>query len=230
MEIKLFYAAHLLPEDGCSALHSFLIMIDSSLLIFAATTALSCFTPGPAALFVVASAASQGKKQIPACIAGIATANLLYFATAAAGLAGIIIASPRLFLLIRLAGAAYLGYLGFTLLFSRKRVMERHAAGAESPSLRRSFFKALLIELSNPKAILYFGALLPQFIDTGRPLPAQFARFSFITVMLDIAAYSFYGMVGLLSARTTGTRLLTGITRGAGLLFLFVGARIAFDY
>lgn len=202
----------------------------STLLIFTVTTALTCFTPGPAALFVATSAASHGRRHIPAGIAGISAANLLYFFAAAAGLAGIIVASPRLFFVIRLAGALYLGYLGFTLLFSRGGVMDKIHAETEKPALHRSFFKGLLIELSNPKAILYFSALLPQFIDTDKPLPQQFALFSLITVILDIAAYSFYGTIGALSARNSGARLLNGITRGAGVLFLFVGARIAFGY
>ncbi|MBA2672103.1 LysE family translocator [Ramlibacter sp.] len=205
----------------------------SSLAAFSITTAVSCFTPGPAAVFVMSNAASYGRTYIFPCVAGIIVANLVYFLLAAAGLANLITHYPGVYQGIRIAGAAYLVYLGGRLFLASGGAGE----GANALAMKlvgprasrfQSSLKSFAIEISNPKAILYFGALLPQFMQPGESLYHQILVFAAITVMLDIMAYTFYGGVGYASSRMAGPRLMRGITRLAGLVLLAVGLKLLF--
>jgi homoserine/homoserine lactone efflux protein len=202
-------------------------MTYGSLLIFTATTAVSCFAPGPAALFVASSVATNGKRFILACVGGIVIANLIYFLAAAMGIAGVILAYPKLYASLRLIGAAYLAYLGFTLIRSRGGDLTAHDGSTVRSTLRASFAKALLIEISNPKALLYFSALLPQFINAREPIAGQLIVFSSITVVLDIASYTCYGLLGAFSAKAASARAINVFKKGAGILFVMVSARLA---
>ncbi|MES2936783.1 MAG: LysE family translocator [Pseudomonadota bacterium] len=206
--------------------------MDVSLLAaFSITTAISCFLPGPAAVFVASSAASHGRSYIFPCVMGIIAANLVYFFLAAAGLANLIVHYPGIYQGIRIAGAIYLIYLGGRLLFASRAVdagANAVAAGFRGPRASRlqSFFKSFAIEISNPKAILYFGALLPQFMRPNESLYYQILVFASITVIFDVMAYTFYGGVGYVSSQKAGPGLMRGITRFAGVVLLLVGFRI----
>lgn len=82
------------------------------LLLFTITTALACFTPGPAAMFVASVGTARDTRLVAYAIGGIALVNAFYFGLSALGLAGLLLASPQVYAAIRWAGAAYLIYLG----------------------------------------------------------------------------------------------------------------------
>lgn len=197
------------------------------LVIFAATTGLVCFTPGPAALLVASSSASYGKKHIPAAVMGICLANVVFFGLSAIGVSSLLLASPKLFFALRLAGAIYLIYLGLQLIRAKPQSFGEITKASSQGSLKKTFGKAFAVEASNPKAILYFGALLPQFIVPSEPLAAQLAIFCLVTLILDILAYSFYGVMGLGLAKVSRGRLFTALTRSAGVAFLISGVKLA---
>ena len=198
-----------------------------ALIVFSVTTALTCFTPGPAALFVASSAASYGKSHIPGAILGIAAANIVFFGLSALGIAGLIASSPLLFQWLRWLGAGYLVILGLQLLTSGKQHLKVHVNGEAGVKRRRTFLKAFVIEASNPKALLYFGALLPQFINPNQALAPQMLLFCLLTFVFDIAAYSFYGVVGLGIAKASKQKFYTVLTRLAGTAFILAGLRLA---
>lgn len=196
------------------------------LLLFIVTTALACFTPGPAAMFVASVGTARDTRLVAYAIGGIALVNAFYFGLSALGLAGLLLASPQVYAAIRWAGAAYLIYLGVRLVLARSGGLAAVAGGAASLSARRVFGRALVLELSNPKALLYFAALLPQFITPQAPLAMQFLGFCLITVVLDVCAYGFYGAIGFGVARFSAPGVLVSIRRVAGAAFVVAGVRL----
>lgn len=200
-----------------------------ALIVFSITTALTCFTPGPAALFVASSAASYGKSHIPAAMLGIAVANIGFFGLSALGIAGLIASSPVLFQWLRWLGAVYLVILGLQLLASGKQQrLQVVVKGKPGAKRLRTFLKGFVVEASNPKALLYFGALLPQFINPAQALVPQLLVFCVLTFIFDVAAYSFYGVLGLGIAKASKQKLYILLTRLAGIAFVFAGFRLAF--
>ncbi|GAB3545479.1 LysE family translocator [Noviherbaspirillum agri] len=197
-------------------------------LIFLVTTAVVCLTPGPAALLVVAQGISNGFRQSYWAIAGIALANSLYFALSATGIAALIVASGTLFSVIKWVGVAYLFYLGISAMMSKSSALTVTSDAREAVTGTRAFWQAVVVELSNPKALLYFVALLPQFIDPAAPLGMQMLVFGVTCVGLDIAAYSLYGWLGSKTQRfTANARFVKTSNRASGGLLMIAGAMMA---
>src|SRR5271168_1918340 len=141
--------------------------------LFAATETVLCLTPGPAVLFVLSSALRSGTRKSLASNAGILAANMVYFALSATGLGALLAASFDLFSTVRWIGAAYLIFLGLRTLLGKRNAL---AAGGsiERPPLRM-FGDGFVLQASNPKSILFFTALLPQFIDPRMAIVPQVA-------------------------------------------------------
>lgn len=163
-------------------------------LIFAMTTFVVVFSPGPAAIAVAAQGACNGLSRAMFGVLGIAFANAVYFALSATGIASLIIASNTLFTIIKWVGVAYLVYLGASALFSKTGGL-KVKRGAVSP---RSvlFAKGFTVEFANPKALLYFAAILPQFIDPSRTVLPQVLIMGGATLVIDIVVYSVYAQLG----------------------------------
>ncbi|MEV6110255.1 LysE family translocator [Streptomyces sp. NPDC051940] len=179
-------------------------MDTGSLLLFLGVDALLVCTPGPDWLVIVARGLGQGRRAALRAVAGIATGYALYTVLAAVGLAAAIGAVPGVLPSLRYAGAAYLVWLAFGLLrgaLSRGAGSAsglRAVAGAAGPGVvwRQSLLTALL----NPKALLLYVALLPQFVEPGAGLPVgvQTAVLGTLHVVLCVIGY---GVVALGAAR-----------------------------
>jgi homoserine/homoserine lactone efflux protein len=153
------------------------------LLFLVMETALS-LSPGPAVFYVVSQGARGALRRSLPAAAGIIGANAFYFTLSATSLGAIIAASARFFAIAKWVGAAYLVYLGIKALRSAgssHAVALGETMPAEQGDRRRVFLGALTLQLANPKALLFFLALLPQFID-----PTQFV----VPQMLILAATS----------------------------------------
>jgi homoserine/homoserine lactone efflux protein len=149
--------------------------LNSWLLFLTMETALS-LSPGPAVFYVVAQGARGGVPRTLPAAAGILTANGIYFALSATSLGALIAASGHFFLFAKWIGAAYLIYLGIRALYSAGAshdvALGQGAAPVERDT-RRIYVGAVTLQLANPKALLFFLALLPQFIDPAHPVVAQ---------------------------------------------------------
>lgn len=197
-------------------------------LIFVVTTAVVCLTPGPAALLVVAQGMSNGYRRSYWAIAGIAFGNAIYFALSATGVAALIVASSTLFSVIKWIGVAYLFYLGISAIRSKASALTVSNDATHATSGMRAFWQAMVVELSNPKALLYFVALLPQFIDPSRPVGPQLLIFGITCIVLDTMAYSLYAWLGSKTRRfTANTRFVKTSNRAAGGLLMVAGAMMA---
>ncbi len=197
-------------------------------LIFLVTTAVVCLTPGPAALLVVAQGMSNGLRRSYWAIAGIALSNAVYFALSATGVAALIVASGTLFAAIKWVGVAYLFYLGIAAIRSKSSALTVAADPGQAVGGTRAFWQAVVVELSNPKALLYFVALLPQFIDPSQPVGMQMLVFGVTCIALDTAAYSLYAWLGSRTQRfTANARFVRASNRASGGLLMVAGAMMA---
>ena len=197
-------------------------------LIFLVTTAVVCLTPGPAALLIVAQGMSNGYRRSYWAIAGIALGNAIYFALSATGIAALIVASSTLFTIIKWVGVAYLFYLGISALFSKASALTITHDTSQAVGGVRAFWQAVIVELSNPKALLYFVALLPQFIDPAQPVGMQMLIFGITCVGLDAGAYSLYAWLGSKTRRfTANQRFVKASNRASGGLLMIAGALMA---
>ena len=157
-----------------------------SWLMFCATEAVLCFTPGPAVLLVVSLSLTRGGVSGFRSSLGILTANALYFGLSATGLGAVLYASWELFVLVQWAGATYLVWLGLRMLLAR-------APDAVPPTVpaaerRGPFLKGFLVQGANPKALIFFTALLPQFIDPGAPIAPQVLVLGLSSVVIELVA------------------------------------------
>lgn len=198
------------------------------LLIFIATTFVVVLSPGPAAISVAAEGASGGLRCSMLVVAGIASANIVFFVLSATGIATLILASSELFMIIKWIGVGYLLYLGFGMLLSKSDALGTNRKKLESVSLKKLFMRGFILEMSNPKALLYFSALLPQFIDTAQPIVPQLAILASIALLLDLVCYSLYGYLGRKSS-TAGIKpiVVKIINKAAGSMLIFAGLKMA---
>lgn len=197
-------------------------------LLFVLTEALLSLTPGPAVLFVVSQGIRGGVPRSIGGAAGVLTANAFYFALSATGLGAILLASYDVFFAIKWMGAAYLVYLGLHLIFRR----EDSAAMAEAPgsadSVRRTVMNGFALQAANPKALIFFTALLPQFVDTSTPAAPQIAILGVSSVIVEFIILLGYGT---LASRASGfarqPRFVSITNRLCGSLLIAAGARLA---
>ena len=133
-------------------------------LIFLMTTAVVVFSPGAASVTVATQGAANGGRRALCGVVGIASANAVFFALSATGIASLILASHLAFSVIKWVGVAYLVWLGLTALLSRSGAI-RIREGRGRSRLTMLFAQGFVVEFANPKALLYFAAILPQFLD-----------------------------------------------------------------
>lgn len=162
---------------------------------FLSVMAVMAITPGPANLFAIATGMQKGKVAALVGVAGMNTGTLAWFAAAALGLGALIVAFPQVFHILAYVGAAYVAWLGLKSILSGAK----NEAGPPVITIRpgrSAFIDGFMVQVSNPKALLFFTAVLPPFLDVTKPLPAQLTMFAVATIAMDVAAMSAYGLGG----------------------------------
>lgn len=204
-----------------------MIALDT-LVLFFITTLVVVLSPGPAAIAVTTEAASCGFKRSILVIIGVASANIVFFALSATGIVALVVASNVLFSIIKWIGVAYLLYLGAKALFSHAGPLSIKLEQKKTVGLYKIFLRGFIIEISNPKALLYFSALLPQFIDISAPIVPQVAILCAITAFLDVFCYGLYAYLGWKSS-SFGIKpsIVKAINKTAGGMLIFAGLRMA---
>jgi len=182
-------------------------------------------TPGPDMLFVLGQTLAGGARRGWAATCGIYAGALVHIALAVLGLSALLAASPGLFLAVRLAGAAYLLWLGIGALRSALRPAATSHAVPEARG-RAAFWQGTLTNLLNPKVALFFLAFLPQFVAPDRaPAPVQMLLLGLLLPLL--AAPFFAALIALadraVAALSAARRWLDGVT---GAIFLGLGLRL----
>ncbi len=154
------------------------------LLYFAAAIGLS-FTPGPNSLLVLTHGALHGRRKTLFTVAGGALGFLGLIALSMLGIGALLKASAGALALLKLVGGAYLVWLGVQLWRSPPVHLDA-AAPVAAPRGRAMFGQGLLTAVSNPKALLFFGAFLPQFIDPAVDLRIQFVAMAAIFIAVEV--------------------------------------------
>lgn len=164
----------------------------SVLVLFALTVTPLIFTPGPDMLFVLSQVMGKDAKAGMMATLGICSGYLVHSVLVAVGLAAIIVSFPILFETIRWLGIAYLIYLAVTLLRSvfSKNTIRIENKSTSSP-IKKGFFTALL----NPKGMLIYFAILPQFIDKTGNTVAQGLLLSLVFIGLIFIVYCALSLV-----------------------------------
>jgi threonine/homoserine/homoserine lactone efflux protein len=158
--------------------------------LFVVTEGLLCITPGPAVLLVVAQGLTRGIPAGASATAGILIGNTIYFVLSATSLGVLIVASYEVFFLIKWLGAAYLVWLGISAFRGRSSTLS--VSPAKRAGLFRVFGNGIALQLANPKALLFFIALLPQFIDSKGDIVSQMFILGMTSVLLEFLALLAY--------------------------------------
>jgi threonine/homoserine/homoserine lactone efflux protein len=187
------------------------------LLTFCAVYALAVATPGPGVAAIIARGLAHGFKGAPAFIAGFVVGDLLWFAIAATGLAALAKTAATLFVAIKWAGVLYLLYLAYKLWTAPAERVEIEN-GTRSRHGWSAFLASLMLTLSNPKAILFFLALLPTVIDLTS---LDALRFLEISAVMCVVLPSVLGAYAFLAARAralfTTPEAVRRLNRGSGM-------------
>lgn len=182
--------------------------------------------PGPAVLYVVTRAIHQGRRAGVVSAAGIATAVIAHTAAAAFGLSALVARSGAAFTAMKVAGAAYMIVIGVRRLLSKSPAL----ALEDNPrprSLLALYRQGFVVNLLNPKAALFFLAILPQFVDRHRGSTAkQVMVFGLIFAVIGLCSDSTWGFVaGTIGNRLRGDqRAQRALDRTSGAIFIGLGA------
>ncbi|UZD91397.1 LysE family translocator [Cognatishimia activa] len=196
-------------------------------LVFLITTAVVCFTPGAAAITVASQGAANGGRKAFAGVVGIASANVIYFILSGTGIASLIVASNLLFQIIKWVGVAYLLWLGVTAIFSANGPI-KVSPSRTSKSTKKLYVQGFVIEFANPKALMYFAAILPQFLNPEMPILPQILIMGVTTLAIDLMSYTAYGFLGDRIAAGGLRKWVVGlINKSAGAALIFAGIRMA---
>ena len=183
--------------------------------------------PGPAVISVVGSALRGGMRASLAANAGVLAADALFVGAAAGGLGALLVASHGVFVAVRWLGIAYLAYLGIRALLDRGTAFAVDGDGVAGGA---AFRLGLTTQLANPKVMLFFGALLPQFVDPMRPAALQFALLGATFIASDALVFVGYGLAAQ-RARTflRSPRAARATARVTGVAMLGAAARLAVE-
>jgi threonine/homoserine/homoserine lactone efflux protein len=176
----------------------------STLGLFAIAALALLIIPGPSVLYVVTRSVEQGRRAGLVSVLGLHTGTLVHIAAAATGLSALLLASATLFDAVKLAGAAYLIFLGVSRLVKRTAPAAR---SVERASLRRVYGQGFVVNLLNPKTALFFVAFFPQFLEAGRgPIAVQVLVLGAVFVALGLLSDSTYALVSGTLARRIRAR------------------------
>ncbi|SLM61475.1 MULTISPECIES: LysE family translocator [Dickeya] len=185
--------------------------------------------PGPSALISMTHGLRYGQRRALSTVLGSASASLVLMTASALGLGAILAASASAFLVLKVVGALYLIWLGICAWRSPQTAMMPAVEkdGQTMPGAFSLYRRGFMVGISNPKDILFFAALFPNFIDTQSPQMMQFALLAITWAVLDCSIMFSYACMGKrvssLFARPQRLRLFN---RATGSLFIFAGSAL----
>jgi threonine/homoserine/homoserine lactone efflux protein len=185
---------------------------------FAAAALVLIVIPGPGVLFVIGRALAHGRRTALLSVAGHAAGNWVVAVCVALGVGTVVERSAAVFTAVRLAGAAYLVWLGIQAFRHRNALTEVLDSAAAPRGDVRAAREGLVVGVTNPKAVILFAAVLPQFVD--RPaghVPVQMLILSAIVIVIGLVSDSCWGLAASI-ARSWFARSprRLGLVGGAG--------------
>ncbi len=197
-------------------------------------------TPGADSLFIITRSVTQGARAGAVAALGVSVGCCVHVIAAALGLSALLAASASAFTVIKLIGAAYLVYIGVSLLRTRAAVALKNETKNEpsyqpadqrlpAPSMSAVFAQGFFTNLLNPKVALFFLAFVPQFIDPGAT--DKTLAFLFLGAVFNLNGLLWCLLLAWSAARVSAIGLGQGaalwFNRGVGAVFVFLGLRLA---
>jgi threonine/homoserine/homoserine lactone efflux protein len=198
--------------------------------VFVVTEIVLSLTPGPAVLFVVSQGLRHGGSKSIWANTGILSGNAFYFLLSATGLGALLLASHTLFLVVKWLGAGYLIYLGFTTFLNKgtEGSLAQENVSPTKMSGPRLWLRGFALQMANPKALIFFTALLPQFINPAEPVAWQVLILGISSVVAEFFVLVGYGfLAGRASHLARLPRFVRLTDRVAGVLLVGAGAGLA---
>ncbi|CCK30214.1 lysine exporter protein [Streptomyces davaonensis JCM 4913] len=203
------------------------------LLAFAAMSFLLIVVPGPSVLFVIGRALAQGRRAALTSVVGNTVGAYVLVLAVALGVGSVVERSVLVFTLLKLAGAAYLVYLGIKAWRGRgalRAAFAEDAAGAAAHGGLRTFWEGFAVGVTNPKTIVFFAAVLPQFVDRGAGhVTAQMLLLGLVFNVIALASDSVWGLVAA-TARgwfARSPRRLSAVGGVGGMTMIGLGVTVA---
>jgi len=201
----------------------------TSLIVFMTATLALNLTPGPDMIYVIARSVGQGQRAGVISALGIGTGCLTHTFAAALGLSALLMSSALAYNLVKYAGAIYLVYLGARALLDKSRSQEQ--SELKPASLPSIFSQGVVTNILNPKVALFFLAFLPQFARDGAGSLAS--QIIFLGFLFNVSGTLVNIVVALLGGRigkafNRRRAVAPALRRGAGVVFIALGLRLAF--
>ncbi|MEN8652713.1 LysE family translocator [Streptomyces sp. 21So2-11] len=203
------------------------------ILAFAVMSLLMIVIPGPSVLFVIGRALAHGRRTALATVLGNVLGSYLLVVAVALGIGTLVAQSAAVFMAVKLAGAAYLIYLGVHAFRHRKDFAmgsvpvpgAQHARGD-----LRTVMDGVAVGVTNPKGIIFFAAVLPQFVDhSAGQLPAQMLLLGLVPITIGLVTDTLWGL-GAVAARgwfARSERRLSMIGGAGGFAMIGLGVTVA---
>lgn len=201
------------------------------LTLFVISGLLLNIMPGPDSLLVMTRSATQGWRAGCAAAMGIGAGVFVHIFAAALGLSAVLATSATAFTAVKLVGAAYILWMAFGLLKSKKRDASAPAAPAVTPlPCRKIFAQGFLTNVLNPKVAIFFLAFVPQFISTDAPNKAL--AFIILGCIFNINGTLWTNALALFTAKASERVKLNPtvslwLNRATGTLFVWLGVKLA---
>jgi threonine/homoserine/homoserine lactone efflux protein len=183
---------------------------------FAVMMAAFAVTPGPANVFMMATGLKQGARAVPWAVLGLNLATTVWYVAAAFGLIALMSAFPLVFRVLSVGGGLYVLWLAVKMLWAARspapnsdpaaelafETEEEEPPKAEQDSVYATLRAGFVVQIANPKAMVFFSGALPPFLNPQTDVLQQFAVFAGATLIMDSLAMGGYGLLAALAATT----------------------------
>lgn len=196
---------------------------------FISAAVLLTLMPGPDILFVITQSITRGRKAGMVFAAGLCTGLIAHVTAVSLGISVLLMSSPLAFTILKFAGAAYLLYLGVKAFLARHQ--NHFSLATDNAVSGKLYRKGILMNILNPKVILFFLAFFPQFIDReiGNPIPQML----FLGLIFMIQAFLIFSLVAILADRLARRlmqepKIALGVNVAEALIYGVIGISILF--
>ena len=200
------------------------------LLGFTLASLVLIVVPGPGVLFVVGRALAHGRRTALATACGHAAGNYVVAACVAVGLGAILQRSALVFVVVKLAGALYLVWLGVHAIRQRKSLADAFAVAASPRQGWRGVRDGVVVGITNPKSYILFGVILPQFVNRAAgDVPGQMLLLAVVSVLIGAVSDSAWGFAAsaVRSWFASSPRRFEMVGGAGGLAMIGVGVTVA---
>lgn len=195
--------------------------------LFCLTETILCLHPGPSALVVMCHSVTGGARAGVRVAVGVLLANAVYFTLSASGLVALHALSAEAFSVLKWSGAAYLVWLGSATIWRSFAKSDPGQPAHEPAPAGRAYWRGFVSQGANPNLLIYFTAILPQFIDPGAPLAGQVAILACSSFAIELSVLSAYSAVSGRAGALAAPRFRVSLERAGGALLIAAAAGLA---